>query len=174
GGREARTHAACGGRAARRAVSELQMRKRMRRFGFLALIAALIATPAAAQDFYRGKTVTILAGFSPGGGFDLNARVLARHIGRHIPGNPTVVVQNMAGAGSLPAVHYLALSAAKDATVLDIFTSGNIGDPRLHPDKIKVDFRKFNWIGSISQDLSVCYVWHTFGVKTIADLQGKP
>src|SRR4051812_34096434 len=150
------------------------MRERMRRLSFLALAAVLFAIPAAAQDFYRGKTVTILVGFSPGGGFDLNARVLARHIGRHVPGNPTVVVQNMAGAGSLPAVHYLDLSAAKDGTVLNIFNFGNIGDSRLHPDKIKVDFRKFNWIGSISQDLTVCYVWHTFGVKTIADLKAKP
>src|SRR5215470_5364363 len=139
------------------------MRKRMRRSIFLALIAALIVTPATAQDFYRGKTITILAGFSPGGGFDLNARVLARHIGRHIPGNPIVVVQNMPGAGGLTAVHYLDLSAPKDGTVLDIFNFGNIGDSRLHADKIKVDFRKFNWIGSISQDLTVCYVWHTFG-----------
>jgi tripartite-type tricarboxylate transporter receptor subunit TctC len=150
------------------------MRERLRRLIFLALIAALSVTPAVAQDFYRGKTVTILVGFSPGGGFDLNARVLARHIGRHIPGNPTVVVQNMAGAGSLTAVHYLDLSAPKDGTVLDIFNFGNIGDSRLHPDKIKVDFRKFKWIGSISQDLTVCYVWHTFGVKTIADLKAKP
>jgi tripartite-type tricarboxylate transporter receptor subunit TctC len=146
----------------------------MRRLAVLALAAFWLAPPAAAQDFYRGKTVTILAGFSPGGGFDLNARVLARHIGRHIPGNPTVVVQNMAGAGSLTAVHYLELSAPRDGTVLDIFNFGNIGDSRLHPDKIKVDFRRFNWIGSISQDLTVCYVWHTFGVKTIADLKAKP
>ena len=150
------------------------MRERMRCFAVLALAAVSVAMPAAAQDFYRGKTVTILAGFSPGGGFDLNARVLARHIGRHIPGNPTVVVQNMPGAGSLTAVHYLDLSAPKDGTVLDIFNFGNIGDSRLHPDKIKVDFRKFNWIGSISQDLTVCYVWHSFGVKTIADLKAKP
>jgi tripartite-type tricarboxylate transporter receptor subunit TctC len=146
----------------------------MRALILLALIAVSLVTPAAAQDFYRGKTVTILAGFSPGGGFDLNARVLARHIGRHIPGSPIVVVQNMPGAGSLTAVHYLDLSAPKDGTVLDIFNFGNIGDSRLHPDKIKVDFRKFNWIGSISQDLTVCYVWHSFGVKTIADLKAKP
>ena len=146
----------------------------MRRLVVLALAALSLASPAAAQDFYRGKTVTILVGFSPGGGFDINARVLARHIGRHIPGNPTVVVQNMPGAGSLTAVHYLDLSAAKDGTVLDIFNFGNIGDSRLNPDKIKVDFRKFNWIGSISQDLTVCYVWHAFGVKTIADLKAKP
>src|SRR5262245_66483152 len=102
------------------------MRERMRRLAVLALAAFWLATAAAAQDFYRGRTVTILVGFSPGGGFDLNARVLARHIGRHIPGNPTVVVQNMAGAGSLTAVHYLDLSAPKDGTVLDIFNFGNI------------------------------------------------
>ncbi len=146
----------------------------MRRLALLALAAAALAGSAAAQDFYRGKTLTILVGFSPGGGFDLNARVLARHIGRHIPGNPTVVVQNMPGAGSLTAVHYLDLSAPKDGTVLDIFNFGNIGDSRLNPDKIRIDFRKFSWVGSISQDLTVCYVWHGFGVKTIADLKSKP
>src|SRR5262245_16640412 len=140
-----------------------------------ACVAALsvAAAPAAAQDFYRGKTLTILAGFSPGGGFDINARVLARHIGRHIPGNPTVVVQNMAGAGSTTAVQHLDLSAPKDGTVIDIFNFGNIGEARLNPDKLKVDFRKFNWIGSISHDLTVCYVWHTFGVKTLAELKAK-
>src|SRR5215468_6146614 len=149
------------------------MRERMRRLILLALAAVSLAPSAAAQEFYRGKTVTVLVGFSPGGGFDINARVLARHIGRHIPGNPTVVVQNMTGAGSLTAVHYLDLSAAKDGTVLDIFNFGNIGDSRLHPDKIKVDFRKFNWIGSISQDLTVCYVWHAFGPKNLAELKTR-
>jgi tripartite-type tricarboxylate transporter receptor subunit TctC len=134
---------------------------------------ALGAGPAVAQDFYRGKTISILVGFSPGGGFDINARVLARHLGRHIPGNPNVVVQNMPGAGSITAVHYLDLTAPKDGTVLDIFNFGNIGESRLNPDKVKVDFRKFNWIGSISQDLTVCYVWHAFGVKTLADLKAK-
>jgi len=146
---------------------------------FRAAIGALVITvcagmacaSAAAQDFYRGKTLTILAGFSPGGGFDLNARVLARHIGRHIPGNPNAIVQNMVGAGSLTAVHYLDQTAAKDGTVIDIFNFGNIGDSRLNPDKIKLDFRKFNWIGSISQDLTICYVWHAVGVKTLANLQ---
>jgi tripartite-type tricarboxylate transporter receptor subunit TctC len=137
----------------------------------IAVCAGVTVAPAAAQDFYRGKTLTILVGFSPGGGFDLNARVLARHIGRHIPGNPSVIVQNMAGAGSLTAVHYLDQTAAKDGTVIDIFNFGNIGESRLNPDRIKIDFRKFNWIGSISQDLTVCYVWHAMGVKALADLQ---
>ncbi len=150
----------------------------LRRLAVSMLVAAagVIAAmaPAAAQDFYRGKTLTIMVGFSPGGGFDINARVLARHIGRHIPGNPIVVVQNMPGAGSITAVHYLDLTAPKDGTVLDIFNFGNIGESKLNPDKVKVDFRKFNWIGSISQDLTVCYVWHAFGVKTLADLKAKP
>jgi tripartite-type tricarboxylate transporter receptor subunit TctC len=149
----------------------------LRRLAVFTLAAAVGAVmgvvPAAAQDFYRGKTLTIMVGFSPGGGFDINARVLARHIGRHIPGNPNVVIQNMPGAGSITAVHYLDLTAPKDGTVLDIFNFGNIGESRLSPDKIKVDFRKFNWIGSISQDLTVCYVWHAFGVKTLDQLKAK-
>src|SRR3954452_3718878 len=124
---------------------------------FGAIVAAASA-PACAQDFYKGKTINILAGFSPGGGFDLNARVLARHIGRHIPGSPLVVVQNMPGAGTLTAIHYMDNTAPKDGTVLDVFNFGNIGESRLNPDKVKVDFRKYNWIGSISQDLTVCYV----------------
>jgi tripartite-type tricarboxylate transporter receptor subunit TctC len=132
------------------------------------------APPAAAEDFYRGKTLTIMVGLSVGGGFDLNARVLARHIGRHIPGNPVVVVQNMVGAGSLTSVHYLDLTAPKDGTFLDTFNFGNLGESKLNPDKVKVDFRKYNWIGSISQDLTVCYVWHALGVKTLADLKAKP
>ncbi|MGH6767401.1 MAG: Bug family tripartite tricarboxylate transporter substrate binding protein [Xanthobacteraceae bacterium] len=141
----------------------------------LAAIGALaVAIPAAAQDFYKGKTINILAGFSPGGGYDANARVLARHMGRHIPGNPAMIVQNMPGAGSLNAVHYLNNTAAKDGTVLNTFNFGAIGEARLNPGKVKIDFRKFNWIGSISQDLTVCYVWHTLGVKTLAELVKKP
>jgi tripartite-type tricarboxylate transporter receptor subunit TctC len=138
----------------------------MRHFAVLALIAALNATPVAAQDFYRGKTVTILAGFSPGGGFDLNARVLARHIGRHIPGNPTVVVQNMAGAGSLTAVHYLDLSAPKDGTVLDIFNFGNIGDSACILTRwAGSTSRKFNWIERDQPGPDGLQVWHSFGFR---------
>jgi len=132
---------------------------------------AAFAHPAAAQDFYKGKTLTLVVGFSAGGGFDLNARLLARHIGRHIPGNPDVVVQNMPGAATLKSVAHLDTTAPRDGTVLDIFNFGEIGDSRMMPEKVKVDFRKFSWIGSISQDLSVCYTWHTLGTRTLADLQ---
>ena len=139
-----------------------------------ALICAVTAAPAAAQDFYKGKTISIIAGFSPGGGYDVNARVLARHMGRHIPGNPNIIVQNMPGAGSLNAVHYLDTNAPKDGTALNTFNFGAIGEARLSPDKIKIDFRKYNYIGSISHDLTVCYVWHALGVRTLAELAKRP
>src|SRR5207244_1301573 len=105
----------------------------------LAIGAMLPAASASAQDFYKGKTLTIVVGFTPGGGFDINARLLARHIGRHIPGSPAVVVQNLPGAAGLNSVQYLDAAAPKDGTVIDIFNFGNIGDSKLMPDKIKID-----------------------------------
>ena len=139
----------------------------------LAVAAAAVATtaPAAAQDFYKGKTVTIVVGFTPGGGFDLNARLLARHMGRHIAGNPDVIVQNMPGAASLKSVLYVDTTAPRDGTVIATFNFGQIGDSRMMPEKVKVDFRKFSWIGSISQDLTICYTWHALGIRTLAQLQ---
>jgi tripartite-type tricarboxylate transporter receptor subunit TctC len=139
----------------------------------LALAIATVATiaPAAAQDFYKGKTLTIVVGFSPGGGFDLNARLLARHMGRHIAGNPDVIVQNMPGAGTLKSVLHLDTTAPRDGTVIATFNFGQIGDSRMMPEKVKVDFRKLSWIGSISQDLTICYTWHALEIKTLAQLQ---
>jgi tripartite-type tricarboxylate transporter receptor subunit TctC len=147
----------------------------MRSILALALGAGVLAAggQAVAQDFYRGKTLTIVVGFTPGGGFDVNARVLARHMPRHIPGNPTIVIQNMPGASGLNSVYSLERNAPRDGTVIDTFNFGNIGDSVLTPEKIKADFRKFNWVGSISQDLTVCYVWHALGVKTLAELKAR-
>jgi tripartite-type tricarboxylate transporter receptor subunit TctC len=143
------------------------------RWALLLVACTSMLAPARAQDFYRGKTLTIVVGFTPGGGFDINARLLARHMGRHIPGNPAIVVQNMPGAAGLNGVQYLDTAAPRDGTVIDIFNFGNIGDSKLMPDKIRTDFRKFNWIGSISQDLTVCYVWHAFGPKNLAELKAR-
>jgi tripartite-type tricarboxylate transporter receptor subunit TctC len=132
--------------------------------------AATTMAPAAAQDFYKGKTVTIVVGFSAGG-FDLNARLLARHLGRHLAGNPDVIVQNMPGAASLKSVLYLDTTAPRDGTVISTFNFGQIGNSRLVPEKVRVDFRKFSWIGSISHDTTICYTWHVLGLKTLAELQ---
>jgi tripartite-type tricarboxylate transporter receptor subunit TctC len=128
---------------------------------------------ASAEDFYKGKTVNIIVGFTPGGGFDLNARLLSRHIARHIPGNPSIIVQNMPGAAGLKSVLYVDAVAPKDGTVIDTFNFGNIGDSRLVPEKVKADFRKYAWIGSISQDLTVCYVWHALNIKTIEQAKAR-
>lgn len=141
--------------------------------GSLAVSALALCQPASAADFYKGKTLTIVVGFSPGGGFDRNARLLGRYIGDHIPGKPDVVVQNMPGAGSLKSVKHLLTIAPKDGTVIDTFNFGLIGRSRLTPQKVPVDFRKVAWIGSISRDLSVCYAWHTLGIKTMADLKKR-
>jgi tripartite-type tricarboxylate transporter receptor subunit TctC len=141
----------------------------------LALTALLLlATPARADDFYQGKTLTIVVGYTVGGGYDINARLVARHIGKHIPGSPNVVVNNMPGAGSLRALEHIERHAPKDGTVIGLFDYTQITNSLLTPGKVPIDFRKFKWIGSVQQDLAVCYVWHSIPAKTIADLQHMP
>jgi tripartite-type tricarboxylate transporter receptor subunit TctC len=144
----------------------------MRLRWWIALFVALVlAPPASAQDFYKGKTVTIYVGFSAGGGFDINARLLARYIGHYIPGTPDVVVVNLPGAGSQTAVVRLDADLPKDGTVIDTFNFGLINDSLLQPQKTKLDFRTYSWIGSISEDMTVCYIYKADGPKSIADMK---
>src|ERR1700728_5321280 len=116
----------------------------------VALIAAVaepvLGQPARADDFYKGKVFTIVVGFSPAGGYDTYARTLARYIGNHIPGHPTVIVQNMPSAGSLTSVRYLDLTAPKDGTVMTIFNPGLVTQSVVQPDRVQVDFRKIAWV----------------------------
>lgn len=125
---------------------------------FAALLAALlcvaVARNAAAQDsgFFSGKTITVVVGYSAGGGYDQYARMLARHLGRHIPGNPTIVVRNMPGAASLTAVRYLSTTAPKDGTVITVFDPGLVLESRTSPDKFNVNFSDYQWLGSMSRD----------------------
>ena len=135
----------------------------------MALLASVAAMPAAAQSV-EFKTVNIVVGFSPGGGYDAYARVLARHYGRNLPGNPNFVVQNMPGASSLKSVQYLDGNAAADGNVMTAFNPGLITESLLDPDKIKMKFSDVAWIGSITRDYRVCYAWHASGIKTWADL----
>ncbi len=135
------------------------------------------AAPAAAQDpasFYRGKTVRIVVGFSPGGGYDVYARVLARHLGRHIPGNPTVVVQNMPGAASLKSVQYLTTGAPTDGTLITTFNPGLITQSLTAPDKVGVSFLDYAWIGNVSEDFRVCYTWNGTGIRTWQEMLARP
>ena len=144
--------------------------------GLLLIFAAL--GPARAADdavasFYKGKTIQLLIGYSPGGGYDTYARVLARHLGQHIPGNPSVVPQNMAGAGSLRAANYLYNVAPKDGTVVATFARGMAMEPLLDPTGTQYDARKLTWLGSITNEVSVCAFWHTSGIRTLEDMKEK-
>jgi tripartite-type tricarboxylate transporter receptor subunit TctC len=136
-------------------------------------IAASLSNPTHAQEsFYTGKTVTLVVGYSAGGGYDQYARMLARHYGRHIPGNPIIIVQNMPGAASMTSVRYLDATAPKDGTVITTFDPGLITQV-LTSDKPVVNFANFQWIGTLLRDIRICYAWGATGIKTIADAKKR-
>jgi tripartite-type tricarboxylate transporter receptor subunit TctC len=138
-------------------------------YGAIAL--TVVANPAHTEEFYRGKTLSVIVGYAPGGGYDVNARLLSRHLGKHLPGQPSVVVVSMPGAGSLKMLEYINQSAPKDGTAIGLFDFTQITNSLLMPEMVKVDFRRFSWIGSLAQDLAVCYVSNRIGAKSLADVQ---
>jgi tripartite-type tricarboxylate transporter receptor subunit TctC len=140
------------------------------------LLTALPLYPASADgvaDFYKGKTVTMYIGYSVGGGYDVYARLLANHMGRHMPGNPTIVPKNMTGAGSLVLANYLYNVAPKDGTAFGEIGRGIPFDPLFGLKRAKFDASKFTWIGSMNDEVSVCVSWHGSGVKTIQEAMQK-
>ena len=143
----------------------------------LALLAAALVLPARGQDnkadFYKGRNVTLVVGYSVGGGYDQYARALARHLGRHIPGNPGVLVQNMPGAASLTAVQYLNATAPKDGTAVTMFDPGLITESFAAPQLFKVKLSDFHWIGGMLRDIRICYAWGTTGIKTWDDMMKR-
>jgi tripartite-type tricarboxylate transporter receptor subunit TctC len=141
-----------------------------------AVIVFAAATGAVAQsaaDFYKGKTVELYIGYSSGGAYDLYARLLARHMGRHLPGNPTIVPKNMAGAGSLLLANWLYNVAPKDGSAFGIIGRGTGFDPLLGNKRAQFDGTQFNWIGSANNEVSVCVAWHTTGVAKFSDLLSR-
>ncbi len=134
-------------------------------------IAAFTMMSGAARTQTELKTITIVVGSSPGGGYDTYARILARHIGRHIRGQPSVIIQNMPGASSLKAVQYLDAGAAKDGSVVTAFNPGLINESLLNADKIRFNFSDVAWVGSITRDLRACYAWAATGIRTWDDLR---
>ncbi|MFL6797418.1 MAG: Bug family tripartite tricarboxylate transporter substrate binding protein [Xanthobacteraceae bacterium] len=140
--------------------------------GLAITCSLLVLDPAKAagvEDFYRGKTISLVIGFSVGGGYDAYARLLARHLGKHIPGNPTIVPQNMTGAGSLKAASFLYSVAQKDGSVIGTFSRSMPIAPLV--DKADFDSTKFTWIGSVTDEVSLCVTRHDAPVKTFAALQ---
>ncbi|HEY2137297.1 MAG TPA: hypothetical protein VGH49_15505 [Xanthobacteraceae bacterium] len=139
----------------------------------LMLATAGIGRADSVADFYRGKTVEVYVGYSTGGGYDVYARMLARHMGRFIPGNPTLVPKNMEGAGSLRLANWLANAAPRDGTVFGTIGRGTAFDPVLGQPGAQFVASDFSWIGSMNNETSICAVWETSGVKTFADLLNK-
>jgi tripartite-type tricarboxylate transporter receptor subunit TctC len=142
----------------------------VRHFKRYASAAAIIATaftafcsPSAQAADFKGETIAIEIGYGPGGGYDTYGRVLARHYGRFIPGNPTVVPRNMPGAGSLRAANFIYNTAPKNGTELGIFSASTAMEPLMGNEEAKFDPAKFSWIGSMNQDISFCGVWQQPG-----------
>ena len=139
----------------------------------LVLLAASLARAQSAAEFYRGRNIDLYIGYSTGGAYDLYARFLARHMGRHIPGNPTLVPKNMEGAGSLRLANWLYNVGPKDGTAFGIIGRGTGFDPLLGNTKAQFDATKFGWIGSANNEVSVCVAWHASGVTKFEDLLSK-
>jgi len=153
-----------------------QQRMRMRT-ATLTLLAVLAAAPAVAQreeaaTFFRGKTVRLIVGVGVGSGYDINARLLARHMAAHIPGQPTIVVQNQPGAGSLAMTNALYHTGPFDGTVMGASFNGMPTTPLLQPTGVRFDPVRINWLGSTNRETQVMYVWHTAPTQVLEDTRG--
>lgn len=137
------------------------------------VIAITSANAQSPAEFYKGKNIDLYVGYSAGGGYDLYARTLARHMGKHIPGNPTIVPKNMTGAGSLVLANWLYNIGPKDGTAFGIIGRGTPFDPVLGNAKAKFDATKFTWLGSANNEVSICVAWHTSGITKFDDLLTK-
>src|SRR5262249_17449361 len=139
----------------------IPMTIRVRLRACAALVGLTIALPATAQaqsveEFYRGKTINLVIGYSVGGGYDLYGRLVGRHIGKHIPGKPNIVPQNLTGAGSLRAAQFIYSVAPKDGTAIGTFGRTIATAPLLTPAAAQFDGRKFTWLGSVTNEVSAC------------------
>jgi tripartite-type tricarboxylate transporter receptor subunit TctC len=153
------------------------VRKTLQRFVFVGLALSVFAAAAedaraqqSVADFYRGKQLFFVIRSEPGGGFDLYSRLLGTYMVRHLPGHPTLVAQNMPGAGGLQAVNHLANFAPRDGTYLTMTSQALAMDQALgYTPQFKADLRSFGWVGNVSDSNVLTYTWHTSPVKTIDD-----
>jgi len=144
----------------------------------LAAVLTVGATGAAAQsndvaEFYRGKTVRLIIGYGTGGGYDVYGKFFARYLGEHIPGKPTVIAQNMPGAGSRSAANWLYKVAPKDGSVLAVLGQATPADQALGQPGVQFDARQFNWIGNMVDVNNIMMTWAESGVRTIDDAKKK-
>ncbi len=142
----------------------------------IAIAISIATTTASAQtpeEFYHGRTINLVIPNAPGGSFDLYARLAANHLGRFIPGHPSIVAQNMPGAAGMLAANYLAGVAPKDGSVLAVLVPNITLAQILGVSSIAYDTRRFNWIGRIIATTATLFTWHTSGTKTLADLKTR-
>ena len=178
---QARAHRRGGARGLGKRIDTLegsmptQSLRHLTLFIALALSAAAAAQPIA--NFYQGKTVTIFVGFGPGGGYDAYAQLLAQHIRRHIPGEPTVIVKHMPGAGSLVLMNHLFNVAPRDGTTFGIPAANSAFSPLTGSAQeraaAKFDATKFSWLGSLEQFTPIGIAWHTTGIRTLEDAKTR-
>jgi len=143
-------------------------------FGLWTLVTAMCLASAAfaqdAPDFYRGKQIRLISGHPVGGDYDIGARFLARHLARHIPGQPPIVVQNMPAAASVAAANFIYNQAPRDGTVIGSFSRNFASQTLMGQPNIEADPRRFNWLGGYSLPSRVCVNWHASPVKRAEDL----
>src|SRR5580704_18701460 len=138
--------------------------------GILLMLWSTLACPAQTPaDVYQGKSVELEIWFSVGGDYDVYARLLAHHMSKYIPGNPTIVPKNVEGSGSMRLANYLYNAAPHDGTVIGTISRGTVFEPLLGNNGARFDPTKFNWIGATNKEVSVCVAWYTSGVVTIED-----
>jgi len=135
-------------------------------------VLAGLACAAGVEDFYKGRNVTLVIGYSVGGGYDAYARLLGRYFGKHVPGNPAIVPEQMTGAGSLRSANFIYSVAAKDGSVFGTFSRSMGISPLI--DKAGFDSRKFTWLGSVTDDNTTCVTWNTSPIKSWDDFLTKP
>jgi tripartite-type tricarboxylate transporter receptor subunit TctC len=139
----------------------------------LVLLSPLSVHAQTPAEFYKGKTIELDIGVSVGGGYDLYARMLARHMGKYIPGNPSIVPKQMEGAGSMRLANFLANAAPKDGLTFGTINRGTAFDPLLGNKSAQFDAAKLNWIGSTNNEVSACVAWHTSGITSIEQVKTK-
>jgi tripartite-type tricarboxylate transporter receptor subunit TctC len=151
--------------------------RRRSRAGILALMGIGVATFSAhadpVADFYHGKTLNLIIGTSSGNDYDFRGRLLARYLGRHLPGEPTIVPQNMPGAGGIKAVNYLASIAPHDGTTLHVIMSNMMSSQAIGAQGVQFDTRKFFWIGNTSSTPNVTVSWYKSGVTSIEQVKTR-
>ena len=150
--------------------------QRRMRFGALLALATMLAAPAAAQDvaeFYKGKTVSILMGTGPGASYDLYGRTIAEHISRHIPGQPTIIVEYMPGAGGVVAANHIYGIAPQDGTKILLSHAIPLSE-KLEPTGVRFQSAKFHWLGAYDAIVQVLTMWHTAPASSLDELKTKP